>query len=121
MPNIIGMYTSVLKKYAQFSGRSRRQEYWGFFLVNIIIAVIIGALCVIPNIGVIFSIIGGLYSLAFMIPGLAVCVRRLHDIDKSWPWIFIAMIPLVGGIWFIVLLAKEGTKGDNKFGVDPKA
>jgi len=117
---MINTYVEVLKKYAQFNGRSRRKEYWGFFLANIIISAILGSLSLIPNIGGIFSMAAGFYSLAVMIPGLAVFVRRLHDIGKKWTWIFISFIPLVGCIWLIVLLAKEGTKGDNKFGADPK-
>jgi len=117
---MVNSYAEVLKKYAQFSGRSRRKEYWGFFLVNIIISVIFGGLSMIPDIGSIFSMLAGVYSLALIIPGLAVCVRRLHDIDKAWTWIFIGFIPLIGGIWLIVLLAKEGTKCDNIFGIDPK-
>ena len=117
---MINAYVEVLKKYAKFSGRSRRKEYWGFFFMNIIISAIFGGLSTIPNMGGIFSLLAGLYSLAFIIPGLAVCVRRLHDIDKPWTWLFISFIPLVGGIWLIVLLAKEGMKGDNNFGTDPK-
>ena len=113
-------YMAVLKKYTQFTGRSRRQEYWGFFLVNIIAAIILSAITFIPTIGGYLAALSYVYSLALMIPGLAVCVRRLHDIDKPWTWIFIGFIPLVGGIWLIVLLAKEGVKGDNKFGADPK-
>jgi len=113
-------YMAVLKKYAQFNGRSRRKEYWEFFLVNIIISAVLGVLSLLPDIGGLFSMIVGLYSLAVIIPGLALCVRRLHDIDKKWAWMFISFIPLVGGIWFIVLMATEGTKGVNKFGTDPK-
>ena len=113
-------YMAVLKKYAQFAGRSRRKEYWEFFLVNIIISAILSALVLIPKMGIIFTVVSLLYSLAVIIPGLALCVRRLHDIDKKWTWIFISFIPLVGGIWLIVLMATEGAKGDNKFGADPK-
>jgi len=113
-------YMSVLKKYAKFEGRSRRQEYWFFFLANIIVSIILTALTYIPAIGGLFSMLSYVCSLALMVPGLAVCVRRLHDIDKKWTWLFIGLIPLVGGIWLIVLLAKEGTKGVNQFGEDPK-
>ena len=113
-------YMAVLKKYAQFTGRSRRKEYWEFFLVNIIISAVLSALFIVPKIGMIFAVVSLLYSLAVIIPGLALCVRRLHDVDKPWTWIFISFVPLIGSIWLIVLLAKKGTIGDNKFGADPK-
>jgi len=115
---ILESYKAVLKKYAQFEGRSRRQEYWGFFLVNIIIGIVFSVLGLIPVVGGLFGILSYVYSLALLVPGLAVCVRRLHDIDKAWTWLLIGLIPLIGGIWLIVLLAKEGTKGDNSFGQD---
>jgi len=113
-------YMAVLKKYAQFGGRSRRAEYWGFFLVNMIVAIVLSGMANIPVIGGLFNVLSYIYSLGLLIPGLAVCVRRLHDIDKPWTWLFISAIPIAGGIWLIVLLAKEGTKGDNQFGTDPK-
>ena len=79
---MINTYAEVLKKYAQFTGRSRRKEYWEFFLANIIISVILTALGLIPNTGYALTALAGLYSLAVMLPGLAICIRRLHDIDK---------------------------------------
>jgi len=118
--NMVENYMAVLKKYAQFDGRSRRAEYWQFFLANIIVAIIISLLNLIPVVGEIAWILSVLYSLAVFVPGLAVCIRRLHDINKPWHWMFFSCIPVVGGIWFIVLLATEGTKGDNQFGSDPK-
>jgi uncharacterized membrane protein YhaH (DUF805 family) len=62
-----------------------------------------------------------LYALAVLIPGLAVGVRRLHDIDKSGWWMLIAFIPLIGGIVLLVFAVMEGTSGSNRFGPDPKA
>jgi uncharacterized membrane protein YhaH (DUF805 family) len=88
-----------------------------FFLVNILISIvvtIIGRIIHLP-------VIGMLYSLAVLVPGIAVAVRRLHDIDKSGWWLLISLIPLIGAIWLIVLLATEGTRGSNPFGADPKA
>jgi uncharacterized membrane protein YhaH (DUF805 family) len=60
-----------------------------------------------------------LYSLAVLLPGLAVLVRRLHDIGKGGGWIFITLIPLVGFIWMLVLLVTD-SEGDNRFGANPK-
>jgi uncharacterized membrane protein YhaH (DUF805 family) len=61
-----------------------------------------------------------LYSLAAMIPGLAVSIRRLHDIGKSGWWLLIAFVPLIGGIWLIVLLATDSQPGNNQWGAYPK-
>ena len=62
-----------------------------------------------------------IYSVALLVPGIAVGVRRLHDIGKSGWWLLISFIPLIGGIWLIILMAKEGDHGNNAFGPDPKA
>jgi uncharacterized membrane protein YhaH (DUF805 family) len=104
-------YLAVLKKYADFSGRARRKEYWMFVLVNFIIGV---ALSFISD------YLSSLYALAVLIPGLAVSVRRLHDIGKSGWWIFINLVPLIGWIWYILLAIKEGQSGDNQYGPNPK-
>ncbi len=67
-----------------------------------------------------FNILSPIYSLAVLLPSLAVFVRRLHDIDKSGWWFFINLIPIVGQIWLLILLFTEGTRGTNKYGEDPK-
>lgn len=116
-------YLMALKKYAEFNGRSRRQEYWMFLLFNMIFAMVVMAL---DNVlGIAMESIGygplyGLYTLAMFIPGLSVGVRRLHDIEKSGWMMLIALIPLIGAIWLIVLFAKNGTVGPNQYGEDPK-
>ena len=66
------------------------------------------------------AFISRLYSAALIVPYLAVMVRRLHDIDKSGAWIFISLIPIIGSIWLLILLATEGTRGSNNYGGDPK-
>ena len=88
-----------------------------FILFNLIVGGVVSILDYILG----AAILGYLYSLAVLLPSLAVQVRRLHDINKPWYWIFITLIPLVGAIWMIVLMATEGTRGDNDFGPDPKA
>ena len=126
----MGYYLGALKKYATFSGRARRKEYWMFFLFNLIAGLVIGLIdrllgtqypvsfrTVVVNYGVISSI----YSLLMILPGLAVTVRRLHDVDKSGGWIFISLVPAIGGIWLLILMLIEGTKGANRFGSVPKA
>ncbi|MFJ3903811.1 DUF805 domain-containing protein [Streptomyces sp. NPDC090025] len=111
-------YIDVLKKYAVFNGRARRQEFWMFALFNIlaliIVAVIDAALGTYP-------LLYAIYGLAVLLPGLGVTVRRLHDTGRSGWWILIDLIPLVGAIILIVFLATEGDAHDNAHGPNPKA
>ena len=120
-------YLKVLNQYADFSGRARRKEYWMFVLFNIIFAFI--AMALDNVLGISFNIAGQnvgygwiytIYGLAVFIPGLAVAVRRLHDVGKSGWMMFIALIPLIGAIWLIVLEATKGDVGANEYGQDPK-
>ncbi len=116
--------SSVFHKYATFSGRARRSEYWYFCLFNFLVSFVLGLLGGLFGdnaMGTIMTVISGIYSLAVLIPGLAVCWRRLHDIGKSGACIFLALIPLVGAIILIVWFCKEGDRGDNMYGPDPKA
>ena len=116
-------FLMALKKYAEFNGRSRRKEYWMFVLFNMIFAIVAMSLDKLlgfadENIG--YGPIYGVYVLAMFIPGLAVSIRRLHDIDKSGWYYLLVLIPIIGWIWLIVLFATEGTRGPNKYGPDPK-
>ncbi len=116
-------YLKALKQYADFKGRSRRKEYWMFLLVNMLFAFI---LIVLDNLlGLASESLGygplyGIYLLATLLPGLALSVRRLHDTGKSGWMFLIVLIPLIGGIWLIVLMAKEGDAEENKYGTNPK-
>ncbi|MCK4904829.1 DUF805 domain-containing protein [bacterium] len=103
-------YIAVLKKYAVFSGRARREEYWMFFLFNVIISFILGIIKGITG----MSMVSTIYSLAVLIPGIAVGVRRMHDVGKNG-WFL--LIP----IYSLILAVTEGNKGDNQYGSDPKA
>ena len=116
-------YLEVLKKYAVFSGRARRAEYWYFVLFNIIVAVVLslidtllGTFNFMQGVG----LLSGLYALAVLIPTLAVTVRRLHDIDRTGWWIFISLIPLIGFIVLLVFAVTDGTPGSNRYGPNPK-
>ena len=116
-------YLKVLKQYADFSGRARRQEYWMFALFNMIfgfIAIILDNVLGIAMEGVGYGPIYILYVLAVFIPGLAVAVRRLHDVGKSGWMLLIALIPLVGAIWILVLFFTDSQKESNKWGQNPK-
>ena len=129
-----------LRRYAQFSGRSRRKEYWMFVLFVLIGLLIFtihdsllglggaieryttvtdtGAAAGVASSG---GLLTFLFAVAMLVPSLSVAVRRLHDIDKSGWWLLIGLIPFVGAIVLIVFYATEGTRGANRFGPDPKA
>lgn len=113
----VNWYVNVLKNYAGFSGRARRQEYWMFFLINFAIAIVVAIIDAVVGLNSILSL---LYTLAVLIPSLAVAVRRLHDTGKTGWWILIAAIPLVGAIILIVFLASEGDQNPNAYGQNPK-
>ena len=125
-------YLKVVRdNYTNFKGRARRKEYWMFVLFNVIFILVAA---ILDNIlGTTFKISSGysdvsmpygwiylIYVLAIFIPGLAVLVRRLHDVGKSGGWIFIVLIPLIGAIWLLVLVCTEGISGDNIYGPSPK-
>jgi uncharacterized membrane protein YhaH (DUF805 family) len=116
--------TLPLKRYADFSGRSRRKEYWffalGVFIVAILLSIIEGAVGLSGMIGGAYGPLTALFFLAIIVPGIAVQVRRFHDQDKSGWWVLIGLIPLLGGIIVLVFMLLEGTKGPNRFGPDPK-
>jgi uncharacterized membrane protein YhaH (DUF805 family) len=117
-------YLEVLKKYAVFSGRARRKEYWYFTLFSTLISL---ALALIDSqLGTFNSeagtgLLGGLYSLAVLIPGIAVSVRRLHDTDHSGWWLFLALVPCIGAIVLFVFTVTDSTPGTNEYGPSPKA
>ncbi len=115
-------YLKVINSYFDFNGRSRRMEYWMFVLINSIISVF----CILLDsmLGTVWSIgygpiyIG--YGLAVFVPGLAVAIRRLHDIGKSGWYYLLFIIPIIGPIWLIILFVTEGEQGNNKYGPNPK-
>ena len=115
--DLVNYYVGCLKNYAKFDGRARRKEYWMFVLGNFIIGFVLGFI-----LGIIGAptYIGYIYSLAVLVPSIAVTVRRLHDIGKSGVWYFINFIPCIGSIWLIVLLCQDSMPGENEYGVNPK-
>jgi uncharacterized membrane protein YhaH (DUF805 family) len=114
-------YFEVLRKYTVFEGRARRAEYWWFVLFNIVISAAIGIVDTVLHLRVNDAgLLGSLYSLAVLIPSIAVAIRRLHDTNRSGWWLFLVFVPLIGGIVVIVWLATEGTPGPNQYGPDPK-
>jgi uncharacterized membrane protein YhaH (DUF805 family) len=116
-------YLLALKKYAVFSGRSRRKEYWFFVLFSIIISIVLGVIDAMIGTqtatGV--GILSAIYMLALLIPSIALSVRRLHDINRTGWWVLIGFIPLIGTIVLIIFALLPGTPGNNDYGADPKA
>lgn len=106
--------------YADFEGRARRSEYWYFTLFNIIISYGLMGMMFLGEGMYFMYFVSVLYSLASLIPSLAVAVRRLHDIGKSGWYFLVFLIPLVGIIWLIVLLATDSQDGENEYGSNPK-
>lgn len=116
-------YLKVLKQYADFSGRARQKEYWMFVLFNIIFVIVATILDNIlgTTVGELpYGIFYFLYVLAIFIPGLAVTVRRLHDVGKSGWMYLIVLIPIIGAIWLLVLVATDSNPGENQYGQNPK-
>ncbi len=111
-------YIMVLKKYAVFSGRARRKEYWMFILFNFIFALVLG---ILDNIIGTSNVLGTIYSLAVLVPGIAVSVRRLHDTNRSGWWVLIGLVPLIGAIVLLVFVVQDSQPGDNQYGPNPKA
>lgn len=124
-------YLKVMKNYAVFSGRARRKEYWMFYLFNMIFLFVAAVLDNILDItfkvetiygtqNLLYGYLYILYALAIIVPNLAVSVRRLHDVGKSGWFILIGLIPIVGGIWLLVLFCTDGDTGVNEYGENPK-
>ena len=117
-------FINVLKKYATFSGRATRSEYWYFVLIySITYTILMGIDFAIGTFskqlmgnGSFLGFLSTAYSLVLFLPSLAVTVRRLHDIGRSGCWIFIRLVPLIGVIWLLILLCTESDNFDNLYG-----
>ena len=112
----------ALKKYAEFNGRSRRKEYWMFYLFTMLINIPLGIIDEIAN--TTFQYGSGVFSLIFslftFVPWISVTVRRLHDQNKSGWYLLLFFLPIIGWFWLFILTVTEGNKGPNEYGPDPK-
>ncbi|MBR3294628.1 MAG: DUF805 domain-containing protein [Oscillospiraceae bacterium] len=115
---------SVFRQYATFTGRARRSEYWYFTLFNFIVIgvfnVLIGLVGRKSGLAVFLTTLQGLWSLAVLVPVLALCWRRLHDIGKSGANYLFIFIPLVGSILLIIWFCTDSQPGENQYGPNPK-
>jgi uncharacterized membrane protein YhaH (DUF805 family) len=107
--------------YVNFSSRAARSEYWYWVLFAILVSIVANVLDALIMRGSGFSPISTIVGLGLILPGLAVSVRRLHDLDRSGWWLLLGFIPLVGAIVLIVWDCTKGTDGPNQYGADPLA
>lgn len=112
-----------LRKYADFTGRARRKEYWLFTLFLVVASFLAGILD-----AALFGYLwydagpaGLIFMLGTLVPSLAVSVRRLHDVDRTGWWLLLALVPILGWIVLLVFAVQEGSRGPNRFGEDPLA
>jgi len=118
-----GWYFEVIKKYAVFGGRAQRSEYWYFLLFNAVVCYSLFGVDYMTGLvhqGTTLGLLSSLYNAALLIPGTAVTVRRLHDVNRSGWALLILLIPIVGAIILIVWTAKDSQPGINKYGLNPK-
>lgn len=116
-------YHKVILNYANYSGRARRQEYWYFTLVNVLVNLVmgiidrvIGSVMQMGNLG----FFGVIYALFIMIPSIVVTVRRLHDSGRVGWWALIAFVPIIGILVLLYFLIQDSEEGSNQYGANPK-
>ena len=111
--SVLNNYIAVLKKFADFNGRSRRSEYWYFFLVNALVSMTFNFIGIALSGSSFVGLLSMVFTLAVLVPSIAVAVRRMHDVGKSG---WYALIP----IYNLILACTEGVAGENEFGANPK-
>ena len=128
-------YVQAFKQYAEFSGRSRRRDYWMFILIHTIITIVVTLVAFIGIMIGILLVSGALwiagvsyygslillfvYYAATLIPSLAIATRRLHDIGYSGWYLLLLLIPIVGAIILLIFMIRGSQPGDNQFGPEP--
>jgi uncharacterized membrane protein YhaH (DUF805 family) len=119
-----------LKRYADFSGRSRRREYWMWMIFILVVQVVLYGLTIgaASNAGgemtsAVAVPFGALlvFLLAILIPSMAVSVRRLHDQDRSGLYLLLGLVPIAGPLAVLVLMSRPGSRGPNRYGPDPRS
>jgi uncharacterized membrane protein YhaH (DUF805 family) len=116
-------FIEALRKYAIFSGRSRRKEYWYFVLFVVLITIalnMIDGLFGAHHRSTGAGLLSTIFSLAILIPSISVSVRRLHDIDRTGWWVLISLVPLIGWIVLLIFHVQDSTPGPNRYGPNPK-
>jgi len=114
----------VLARYAHFTGRARRREYWRFilhYLLAYALLLVIDAVTGTFSFETQMGLTSGLFVLFMFVPALAVAVRRLHDTGRSGAWLLLVLLPFLGTLVLLFFFIQEGDEGDNRYGADPKA
>lgn len=116
---------TVLGKYATFSGRAQRSEYWWYalftFVTSLVLSFVDGILFGVTATGQSIGVLSALFSLAVLLPSIAVGVRRLHDLDRTGWWLLLIFVPILGFLVLLYFFVQRGTEGPNRFGNDPMA
>jgi uncharacterized membrane protein YhaH (DUF805 family) len=110
MMNFTDAVKTCFSKYADFNGRAKRPELWWFVLFCIIVSIVLST---------VMPIISGLFSLATLLPSLAVGARRLHDTNRSGWLQLLWLIPVIGWLIVIYFFVQEGQSEDNQYGAVP--
>lgn len=116
-------YLEVMKKYAVFSGRARRKEYWYFVLCNVFVSIIlnlIDSLIGSFNAQTGWGLLSGIYTLVILLPSIAVSVRRLHDTGRTGWWILFSFVPVIGFIVLLIFFVSDSKPRENEYGPWPK-
>ncbi len=106
---------SGFSNYVNFAGRAARSEYWYWVLFNVLAQVVTEIIDTVIGI----SLTTAIFSLAVLLPGIAVAARRLHDVDRTGWWLLLAFVPVIGLIVLLIWFCTKGTDGPNRFGPDP--
>ena len=118
--NFVDSVKACFNKYATFSGRACRSEFWWFSLFNVLVGVVISAISLAVKMLFLSTLFSTLFQVLVFLPSLAVGVRRLHDTGKSGWMYLVAFIPLIGAIWLLVLFCTDSQPGANEYGENPK-
>jgi uncharacterized membrane protein YhaH (DUF805 family) len=111
--------TAGFQNYVNFSGRAIRSEFWYWFLFVVLVVIASSVIDAVLFSELELSPISTLAGLALILPGIAISIRRLHDLDRSGWWYLLVFVPLVGGIILLIWNCMRGTVGPNRFGPDP--
>ena len=115
MENVVNNYISVFKNGLQFSGRAGRREYWMFFAANLLLSIVLSVVDSITGV----PLLAPLFVLAALVPSIAVGIRRLHDTGRSGWWLLAVLVPVLGGLIVLALMALPGAVNANRFGAVP--
>ncbi|NDD30514.1 MAG: DUF805 domain-containing protein [Proteobacteria bacterium] len=119
----MGEFMLALANATNFGGRSRRREYWMFVLFQALVMFAVSAVCAFAASATHINALAGLpglLALLLILPGFAVAIRRLHDVGKSGWYLLVNLVPLIGSLWFLLLMVRDSEPGVNQYGPNPK-